>query len=300
MAKGICVNIGVNNVDPAHYCGGAPALKGCVNDACAMRALAKAHGFDAKDPLLDDKAVSQAVLGAIDGAASTLERGDTFLLTFSGHGGMVLDTNGDERVAPDETWCLYDRQLLDDELCERWGCFKRGVRIVVLSDSCFSGGVLRLFEKYSRARSDAIEWLDSVRRKLQREMAARNKLAGGVPAAAVYRTLGPDLALCVNAAHAREYAAIQERIQKAGPVTIGATVLLLSACQEGRLARDCEPNGLFTAALLAAWADGPYLGSYVDLANAINRQTSRYQEPFLDDSVGVWDPEFKLEKPFTI
>jgi len=43
----------------------------------------------------------------------------------------------------DETWVLYDRQLVDDELYKIWSKFKPGVRILVLSDSCHSGTVPR-------------------------------------------------------------------------------------------------------------------------------------------------------------
>ena len=43
----------------------------------------------------------------------------------------------------DETWVLYDRQLVDDELYTLWSKFAPGVRIVVLSDSCHSGTAIR-------------------------------------------------------------------------------------------------------------------------------------------------------------
>ena len=43
----------------------------------------------------------------------------------------------------EETWVLYDRQLVDDELYKIWSKFKPGVRILVLSDSCHNGTVTR-------------------------------------------------------------------------------------------------------------------------------------------------------------
>jgi hypothetical protein len=73
-----------------------------------------------------------------------LESGDFFWLTYSGHGGQVSDTNSDDETdEKDETWVLYDRQLVDLELYALWGEFKPGVRIFVLSDSCHSGSVTR-------------------------------------------------------------------------------------------------------------------------------------------------------------
>jgi hypothetical protein len=38
------------------------------------------------------------------------------LLTYSGHGSQIPDVSQDEVDHYDETWCLYDGQLLDDEL----------------------------------------------------------------------------------------------------------------------------------------------------------------------------------------
>jgi metacaspase-1 len=65
------------------------------------------------------------------------------LLTYSGHGGQVPDTNNDEVDRVDETWCLYDRQFLDDELYYFLSKFKEGVRILVFIDCCHSGTVIR-------------------------------------------------------------------------------------------------------------------------------------------------------------
>ena len=54
------------------------------------------------------------------------------------------DTNSDEGDdRKDETWVLFDRMLVDDELYTLWGKFAQAVRIAVISDSCHSGSVSR-------------------------------------------------------------------------------------------------------------------------------------------------------------
>ena len=75
-------------------------------------------------------------------AGKTLSSGDFFFLTYSGHGGQVPDVTGEEADKQDETWCLYDGQLIDDELYLELSRFAAGVRILVLSDSCHSGTVV--------------------------------------------------------------------------------------------------------------------------------------------------------------
>ena len=61
------------------------------------------------------------------------------MLSDSGHGGQVPDKNDDEPDAQDETWCLYDGELLDDETYSLLSELSEGVRILVFSDSCHSG-----------------------------------------------------------------------------------------------------------------------------------------------------------------
>src|SRR5688500_19498444 len=94
--------------------------------------------------MTESQATSSAVISAIGQASRSLTSGDILLLTYSGHGGQFDDVNGDEDDGQDETWVLWDRQVLDDELYSLWSQFAAGVRIFVLSDSCHSGTVLRM------------------------------------------------------------------------------------------------------------------------------------------------------------
>ena len=152
MATGISIHIGLNRVDPGHYQGWDGKLKGCENDACAMEAIASKQKF-ATSLLLNEQATAQAVKDAIAGAVNQLKSGDILLLTYSGHGGQVPDLNGDEEDHLDETWVLYDHELIDDELYALWGQFETDVRILLLTDSCHSGRWQRSFEtaRYSPA-----------------------------------------------------------------------------------------------------------------------------------------------------
>src|SRR3954447_16134927 len=115
MAKGISLHIGLNKISVAHY-GPQTELAGCENDAKDMAAIAKKKGYKSQ-VLLTKNATAPAVLKAMSRGAEMLKAGDIFFLTYSGHGSQVPDENGDEREDDqDETWCTYDRMLVDDEL----------------------------------------------------------------------------------------------------------------------------------------------------------------------------------------
>lgn len=142
-ALALSLHIGVDRVDPAKYGGWDGALNGCENDARTMTAIAAAEGFTTSQ-LFTAQATTVNVLAAIADVALRLTSGGTFLLSYAGHGGQVPDRNADgEADQQDETWVLYDRQLLDDELEQAFAAFAPGVSIVMLSDSCHSGTVHR-------------------------------------------------------------------------------------------------------------------------------------------------------------
>ena len=60
-----------------------------------MVKLATALGYTPTE-LLTKQATAKNVIAAMTKAAKTLVAGDTFLVTYSGHGGQVPDRNGDE------------------------------------------------------------------------------------------------------------------------------------------------------------------------------------------------------------
>ena len=132
--KGVSVHLGLNTVDPDHYRGWDGALQGCENDARDMTAIAKDAGFETTT-LLTKEVTAEAATAAIAAAAEKVGPGDLFWLTYSGHGSQVPDKNSDEPDKLDETWVLYNRQLVDDELFDLWSKFQPGVRIFVLAGS---------------------------------------------------------------------------------------------------------------------------------------------------------------------
>ncbi len=280
MARGIALHIGLNGVDPAHYGGWSGPLSGCEADAEDLEELALIQGFETSI-LLTRQATRQAVVDCIKRAAATCKPGDIFFLSYSGHGGQVPDFGNDqERDLKDETWCLYDGQLIDDELWIQWESFREDVRILVLSDSCHSGTTVKAAYD-PLVRSGALD---------------TPVTTSGQPAP-VFRVMPDDVALRTFRKNRESYQTIAADLRPQRPVA--ATVLLISGCQDNQLSLDGTFNGLFTGTLLRVWAGGQFSGNYTDLHTEILSRMPPTQSPN-HVVYGTPMPTFDAQQPFTI
>lgn len=271
MPKALSLHIGLNEFDPGHY-GELGTLAGCENDARDMAVLAKREGFTPIiPPLLTAKATAASVVNAIKKAAAALKDGDTLFVTYAGHGAQVPDTNGDEPDKMDETWCLYDRMLIDDELATLWASFGDGVRVVMLSDSCHSGSVSR------GVRGQAIEKPRAGQR---------------------YRLIPIARSLKIYRNNKGIYDAIQLGTRSSAQVKIRASVVLISGCQDNQLSGDGDVNGLFTETLKGVWNGGAFAGTYKSLRDGVAALMPSYQQPRYS-LVGAANPSFEKERPFS-
>jgi hypothetical protein len=287
MAKGISLHIGVDEVDPNGYpltptrtgrkyvvlsddyhpvsfdcnfkVGWVGPLSSCELDAVNMQKLAKRQKFNAKI-LKTKKATTDNVTKEIRSAAKKLVAGDTFLVSYSGHGSQVEDLSGDEADGEDETWCLYDRMFLDDEQRELYAEFARGVNIVVMSDCCHSGSSTRA------GKSSDAEEAERLGQGERREMEERTALA-------VYR------------GRKKEYDQIQRGL-KNPPPKLKASRIMFSACQDYEHAMGYDDGGVFTVALLEVWNGGNFKGSYRDLAKQIRDKLQRDYNKSVDRKGG--------------
>src|SRR5262249_35534646 len=138
--------IGLNDIDhtSSAYIGvDAQPLDGCESDATSIANLVSqpGFGFDPPTVLLTKGAKKAAVTGFLsDQATNVLQDGDLLVLHYSGHGMQgSLDDSGQPDIGSTVTtcWVLYDEPLSNHELAQILLQFKPGVRILVLSDSCF-------------------------------------------------------------------------------------------------------------------------------------------------------------------
>ena len=285
-ARGISLHIGLNAVDPAQYEGWEGPLAACEYDANDMAELARAIGYEAK-VMLTKQATRKAVIGAIQAAAKKMKAGDIFLMSYSGHGGQVPDFSGDEALErtgdfEDETLCLFDGQLVDDELYALWAAFPADARVLVISDCCHSGTNVRA--------------------------AAVAAMVSAAAAAGEHVRLMPlTVAARVARRHRDFYKAISNQVSAAwaGPVTremalpVAASVRLISACQDNQVALDGMTNGLFTGRLLEAWGEGAFQGDYAAFHSAIVARMPPTQTPNFYFT-GQASPAYDAQRPFDI
>lgn len=280
MPKGLSLHIGLNFVDPEHYQGWDGELAACEFDAKDMAALAKKKGFK-PTTLIRKEATAAAVTEALTDAADQLKTGDMLFVTYSGHGGQVPDKNGDEKDKRDETWLLYDRQLVDDEIYTLWSRFAPGVRVFVLSDSCHSGSVTKatLYERLAAEPLTA-------------------DFAGGTTSVRT-RAMPEKVRDATYSQNKKLYDRIQKTFRSGDKVAVNASILLISGCQDNQLSSDGERNGLFTQMLLKVWNKGKYQGRYRKFHQDIALKMPPWQSPNFYRA-GLRDARFEAQTPFSI
>jgi len=291
MPNGISLHIGLNKVNAAHY-NQLKDLVAAVNDAQYMHHLAQnVLGYSRAELLLNEAATTDQVLALLKEYAEQLHPGDILLLSYSGHGGQTQDLNsltpGDE--LNDQTWCLFDRQLIDDELAMAFSQFRKGVRILVVADSCHSGTVTKDLPE----GDDAQAALNAEFEATFQEMVVRNNLRT--------KSLSKKETFDIYVKNTELYKAVYAKTRSGvrAKSTVQAAVKLLSACQDSQVALDGLQHGLFTAYLRKLLEDKTgHQMSIAEMAQNL-RSSVPYQTPNLFEYGGII-PAFDQYSPFKI
>ena len=281
----VSLHVGLNKVDQGHYGGGLIDLDFCIADADVMEAIARDQGFLNRNTFKDQQGTRDAIIEVCADAAKALKAGDIFMFTYAGHGSQIKDFNDDESAGPDrdrldETLCLYDAQLIDDELYKIWSDFAEGVRVLAVFDCCHSGSMLR-------ASVDLSAQGGPVRGKTRMMPLAM--------AAQVYRN---------NADFYRSLPSSQTGPGLATPYheltfPVAASVLQLSACQSNQKAQEDFGNGLFTASILETLAEASDQMGYQTFRDRCAARMPSWQSPNFW-SVGRPDPVFEAQRVFSV
>lgn len=276
MPTGISLHFAVPT--PGGDCCRQKRLPGAPRDAESLAELARAAKFWVRDPLVDDRVTKDVVLAALRGAAAELVAGDLLLVTFSGHGCQIPDLGGFEPIPEygyDESWCLADQQLVDDDVHPVLAAFADGVRILVISDSCYSETVVAIPASIG---SPADASLASRRLPLIQDRAKSWGISAGLMNLVLPR--------------------------RADRVEIKASVILLGSCREAERGLVRGNNSLFVEKLMAVWDDGRFAmdGTYESFIGEVCDQVATvnpYQHPGIA-RFGTLSDTFLRQRPFTI
>lgn len=221
MVQGIALHIGINHVDNNGYGVQVPPLFACENDAIALKEITDNNGFKSS-LLLSPEATTINIIYHIKESAKQLKSGDTFLLSYSGHGAQIPDLNGDENDGLDEYWVTYDKPLLDDELYFLFPLFKDGVRVIIISDSCHSGTISRSKGQSTKGKGQRLN--RNLSDEISREIFANKK----------------------------KFSQIKTRLSKLAnnQKEIKAGIISLSACNDHQWATEGKNYGAFTECIL--------------------------------------------------
>jgi hypothetical protein len=264
MPRAVSIHIGVNQPDRRGDL--RATLEDSETAAWRMAELAWQAGYDSMVVLRGAAATLAAVHSALLNASQLLQEGDTLLVTYSGHGGQVPDADLDDRTGYDQKWSLHDDELLDDDLYLCWRLFRPGVRIVVVSESCYSGGI---------ARGGDEDDVVMVPRRRRVRYRGEPEWAKAMVAEARASCVAPPS-------------------RDTGDVK--ATVLLLTATRDNERSR----GDLFTRCLLEVWDRGAFSGSYCELYERVKRAVHR-ENPLQVPQilmVGKPDPDFARQPAF--
>ncbi|MBF4765115.1 caspase family protein [Nocardioides islandensis] len=284
--SGYSLHIGLNHCDPNAYPGWDSTLSGCINDANSMMQLASTAGFRTRR-MIDGEATSNAVLSAIGNLGRTCQPGDIALISYSGHGGQVPDTNGDEDDGQDETWVLYDRQVADDELNQVYSQFAAGVRILVVSDSCHSGTVARQVINLA------------TRHAVATNQVGKDLWPVGVTVEEAKPRFMPYSIAKLDADRKKSvYSLVQTLTRNSKNPDLAASLILLSGCQDNQTSFDGTVNGAFTTALLQVWNQGRFSGDYRSFHTAIQARMPADQTPNFYTLGDV--STYQTQRPFSL
>jgi hypothetical protein len=133
-----------------NYRGTTSQLNGCINDAHTAQNYFTNLGFQCQ-LLTDDSPIKPTrsnILTQLNTIMSGLTSGDTVIIYYSGHGGLTVDTSGDELYGRDSVIFPLDYRtsgsIVDDTLRTYLVQAPTGVNIFCVFDACNSGSVCDL------------------------------------------------------------------------------------------------------------------------------------------------------------
>jgi hypothetical protein len=267
MPEGFSLHVGLDRLDVntfPHF----QAITGCAAAAGLMSQIAKSKGF-APTVYQDEGATYQNVSNWWTEASTNARAGDFVFFSFAGHGDSVHITSSQPLA---QTLVLHDREVSDQEFIDLLSDFSPGVRIVIVADSCFSGGLVTgqailmrglRARRLSRFGGQSLQAIANSKRKTARVVKSR---------ASDVRQVAADVLL---------FAASPQDVQT-------------PAASQG------QPFSPFSKAFSDVWTahSGNFAGGYLELFADVKAQSPNNEPVLVQDLVKT--KAFLTEAPFSI
>lgn len=269
--KAVSLHIGINNVDSSYYGQIVPSLSGCINDMNNIRDLATSIGYFA-NTLANEQATRQGIQDEILRLGNLTDSDGILLISYSGHGAPLDESQGlnadDEETGNDQAWVAYDGFLVDDLINECFCKLPENLRIVVVSDSCFSGSITKVFgtlaSEFQTKRSISFAQVRAI-------LIQNNQKLDDIK---FHSNKEPK-----------------------------ASVILLSACTDRQFAFESNSEGLFTVELLKTFAEFIKTDNrninYPQFLDLIRAKIGAQQQPQFK-TTGSYNEAFINQFPFSI
>lgn len=236
--------IGNDTLDRRHY-GSDFGLNAPINDLDIMEHICDIESISYTKLY---NSGSEQVNNEIFNLSNESVSGDFVLIYFSGHGTQIPHSHDDEDDGYSESWCLYDRCFIDNEINNLLCSFKSGIRVLLISDSCHSGSIAKLFPGHP----------SNIKIKAVNGVYERNRVLYDT----ILRDVGPSR-------------------------DPQASVISLTACLDFEQAKERGGFSDFTKALKDVWNHGLYQQGYKfftrDIGNRISVSTPKLTQLGFND-----------------
>lgn len=248
--------IGNDTLDRNHY-GGDFSLNAPSNDLYTMEHIC---GIENMSCTKLYNSTTERVKDEIFNLSRESYLGDFVMIYFSGHGTQIPDSIDDEEDGYSESWCLYDRCFIDNEINSLLCGFKSDVRVLLISDSCHSGSIAKVFPSI--------------------DLTIKTKAISGI--------------------YNRNKVLYDQILSNAGPSKEPqASVISITACLDSQQAEERGGYSDFTQALDKTWSHGNYKQGYPMFVRDIGERLNSYNSTPQLNQLGFISQSFLNSKPFS-
>lgn len=292
--------IGIN------YFGTQSELRGCINDVRNIKTfLEQQYKLDEVMVLTDDQTSDPSkmptranILKGFKWLTQGAKSGDSLIMHYSGHGGSVRDTTGDEEDGNDETLCPVDYdsagQIVDDDVHE---CLVKGipdgVRLTAIMDCCHSQSILDLPYTYN-INGDLEIVAHDKKKGVSKILASGVKFALGDKAAGM-RGMQEGLKMMMSGGGDSGAQAKAEATR-----TTDADVIMFSGCQDNQTSADASIGGEATGAMSYALIRALKEDKNMDYNHLLRRMREILKDQYTQVPMMSAGRKLKLESAFSL